>query len=87
VNFGLNVNFDNVHSGKMEPLAALSIVEPWELEWDNALESALYVSDLYDITPEWSVEGGVRLSMFNVLGPRHVNSYEEGSLPGVETLV
>lgn len=87
VNFGLNVNFDNVHSGKMEPLAALSIVEPWELEWDNALESALYVSDLYDITPEWSVEGGVRLSMFNVLGPRHVNSYEEGSLPSVETLV
>lgn len=86
VGFGLNVNFDNVHGGKMQPLGSLSTIQSDELEWDNALESALYLSDQYEITPRWSVEGGVRLSIYNVLGPRHVNSYMEGSLPSDETL-
>jgi outer membrane receptor for monomeric catechols len=44
----------------------------------RALESALYVSDTYTITDRFSVEGGIRYSMYNYLGPQSVNQYAEG---------
>lgn len=87
VKFGLNVNYDNVQGGKYEPAYDFSAIVPKELEYDKALETAVYLSDQYDITKDWSIEGGVRFSLYNVLGPKHVNSYLDGSLPSEETLL
>jgi hypothetical protein len=48
------------------------------LEREKALESALYVSDRFDITPRFSVSAGLRYSFFQALGPRAVYRYAPG---------
>lgn len=47
------------------------------LDRENAVETAAYISDKYNITPDFSVYGGLRLSSFLVLGPRTVYEYEK----------
>lgn len=87
LNYGVNVLFYNVNPGTYLPATDSSLVVTDQLEREKALESALYVGDTWDITPALSVEAGVRLSMFNALGPRTYSIYEEGTLPSEETLV
>ena len=87
LNYGVNVLFYNVNPGTYLPASDSSLVVADQLEREKALESALYVGDTWDITSDLSVEAGVRLSMFNALGPRTYNIYEAGTLPSEETLI
>jgi len=48
------------------------------MQSEQALESALYLSDKYNITKDLSVEGGLRYSIYNFIGPYTVNNYSEG---------
>ena len=87
LNYGVNVLFYNVNPGTYLPASDSSLVVADQLEREKALESALYVGDTWNITSDLSVEAGVRLSMFNALGPRTYNIYEAGTLPSEETLI
>lgn len=78
IEFGLNSILYKLHPGNYQPLGKQSLVVPDQVEAEQGLESALYFSDKYNITPELSVEGGVRYSMFNVLGPHTYNEYPVG---------
>ena len=76
--FGLSSLYYNIHSGSFKPVGKESLVSPDDIEKEQAIESALYLSDKFEVTPEFSLEGGIRLSMFNYLGPRNVNQYVAG---------
>jgi len=78
LSFGLNSLLYDVHSGEIDQLSKNSLVVPDTLEPEHALESALYLSDHYNVSNDFSLEGGIRYSMFNYLGPKHVNSYAPG---------
>lgn len=78
VEFGINSLFYKLHPGDYEPQGKQSLVIADKLQSEQAVESALYLSDKYTITDAWSVEGGVRYSMFNYLGPQSVNTYPQG---------
>lgn len=78
ISFGLNSLLYNIHSGSISPLGKNSLYIPDTLEAEHALESALYVSDHFNVSEDLSIDGGIRYSMFNYLGPKHVNSYAAG---------
>ena len=88
--FGVSSLLYNIHSGTFIPIGKESLIVPDTIEAEHALESAAYVSDHFDITSKFSVEGGIRYSLYNYLGPKHVNVYapglprEESNLTGVD---
>jgi CarboxypepD_reg-like domain/TonB-dependent Receptor Plug Domain len=84
ITFGLNSLYYNIHSGSFRPVGKESLVIPDTIEAEHAIESALYASDQYNITSKFSVEGGIRYSVFNYLGPKHVFKYAPG-LPRQES--
>ena len=86
VSYGLSVQHYNVQGGKYEPLGEKSCIKTDELQREKALESAVYIDYERSLTEKLSVSAGLRYSMFNALGPRDVNIYDDNELPSEETL-
>lgn len=69
-------------------------VSPWDhslriadmLQKEQALESALYFSDQFNVTEKLSMEAGVRLNVYNFLGPNNVTTYAPGAPYLVENI-
>ncbi len=78
IEFGLNSIYYKLHPGNYEPQGGKSLVAPDQVSPEQALESALYLSDRYNITSALSVEGGIRYSVYNYLGPQTINEYVPG---------
>ena len=70
LSFGFNGVYYNLNPGAMSPLyPGESLVRSWELDRQQAVEPALYVSDNWTVTPALTFEGGVRLSGLLALNP------------------
>jgi hypothetical protein len=78
INIGLSSILYRLNPGSNNPVGAKSVVAPINIATERALESALYVGDKMDITEKLSVNLGLRLSMFNYLGPQTVSNYSPG---------
>jgi hypothetical protein len=76
--FGVNTLLYKLHPGDYVPVGSSSLVKPDQLSGEQGLESAVYLSDKYTLSPRFSVEGAVRFSMFSYLGPQTVNNYAPG---------
>ena len=83
IEFGLNNILYKLHPGTYKPVGKESLIITDKMSAEQALESALYISDKYTISPELSVEAGMRYSVFNVLGPQSFNVYA-GGVPKTE---
>ena len=58
-----------------------SLLVPENLGSEKALESAVYLSDEWKITPNITLYGGVRYNLYNYLGPQTIYTYlEEAAL-------
>lgn len=86
LNFGLNSMLYRIVPGKYSPIGENSLVRPDKLEREQALESALYLSDEWEISDKFLVSAGIRYSMFNALGPQTWHKYHSGFLPQENTL-
>ena len=49
-----------------------------ELDPENALESAVFISDEFTISPKISISGGIRYSFYQMLGPSSIYKYAQG---------
>lgn len=78
VDFGIGSIYYKLHPGSFLPVGPASLVAPNITPDEQAVESAAYISDRYDINKKLSVSGGLRYSMFNYLGPQSVNVYASG---------
>ena len=87
LSYGLSVQHYNVQGGKYEPAGAESRITTDELQREKALESAAYIDYERSLTEKLSVSAGLRYSMFNALGPRDVNLYDDDEYPTEETLL
>ena len=85
--FGASTLLYNIRSGKYEPLGKESLVAFDELQNDKALESAVYLDDEWKVTPEFSLNAGIRYSLYNAMGPRSYYAYQPGTLPSESTVV
>ena len=86
LNMGVNTMQYLMNPGNFKPMLPTSQLQEDRLQTEKALESALYLSDQWEISPEWMVSAGVRYSMFNVLGPRSYNVYSPDHFPSPETV-
>jgi len=75
IDFGLSSIYYKLHSGNEQPYNDNSLVVPDVVPAEQALESALYLGDKYDITPDFTVDLGVRYSIYNYLGAQTVDYY------------
>ncbi|WP_423147391.1 TonB-dependent receptor [Rubrolithibacter danxiaensis] len=86
LDFGLSSNYYKLHPGSYQPFGEGSVVKPDIVEAQQAIESALYLNDNFDISPKLSLNAGIRYSLYNYLGPQQVNLYAPG-LPKEENTI
>ena len=78
VNFGFNTIYYKLKPGYYEPVGEASLVKKDVLQSEQALETALYAGDNYSISSKFSVNAGLRFSIFNYLGAHSVYEYAPG---------
>jgi hypothetical protein len=76
--FGLDATNYSLLPGTQKPLGAGSEVEYKSLKKENAIEPSLYFSDEYEISSRLIVSGGLRFTMFSLLGPGTKYIYTPG---------
>ena len=79
VTFGGSALLYHIAPGGLTPLGETSLVKTDVLPREQAVESALYVADRFEVTPRLSVEAGLRYSLYTALGPRTLNDYLPGT--------
>ncbi len=84
VDFGFSSIRYQLHPGAFLPSGAESLIIPNVVPAEQALESALYLGNRYDLTRQLSVDFGLRYSVYNYLGPQSVRIYAP-DLPKDET--
>ncbi len=78
LNFGLNSIYYDLKPGSFLPVKSESLVQPDILQNEQALEWALYLGDQFTVSPNFSINAGIRYSLYQYLGPRQVYKYAEG---------
>lgn len=76
--FGLNANYHKLNPGTYRPVGEESLINPVTMQSEQALETALYLSDKFNVTPDLTIDAGLRYSMYNFLGPATINNYPAG---------
>ena len=77
IDFGFSSIYYKLKPGSFEPKGNESQVTPVHIDAEQALESAVYISNRYDVNRKLSLIPGIRYSIFNYLGPQTVNEYPD----------
>jgi len=75
IDFGFSSIYYKLHPGTNEPVGSKSLLVPDVVPAQQALESAIYLGDKYDVTNDLTINAGIRYSIYNFLGPYTVNYY------------
>jgi hypothetical protein len=76
--YGAGLTFYKLDRGAVEPYGITSTRVPVELGREQGTESAVYISDRYDVLPWLNIDAGFRLTLYNPLGPGTVYTYQDG---------
>jgi hypothetical protein len=87
LNFGLKSMYYDINPGTYSPVGEGSITQYDVLQKEKALELALYMEDQWEITPKLSATAGIRLSLYNAMGPRTYYTYNPDMLPYMSTII
>jgi Outer membrane receptor proteins, mostly Fe transport len=87
LDFGINSIYYKIAPGSYTPVGDQSKVKPDILQNEQALESAVYIGDNYTINPKLSVNGGLRYSIYQYLGPSSQFNYSKGIPKDESTII
>ena len=87
INYGLNTVFYHLNPGTLTPYGDESLVIPKKLQIERGVESALYLGDNWHITDKFSLELGLRYSLYSALGERNYFKYFEGEPKSEATII
>lgn len=76
--YGVGLTLYDLDRGTVEPYGLSSLRKPVQLGKEQGIESAVYISDVYDILPWLNITAGFRLTLFNPMGPQTVYTYQDG---------
>ncbi|MFT3705649.1 MAG: carboxypeptidase-like regulatory domain-containing protein [Agriterribacter sp.] len=76
--FGLSSIYYTLYPGSFQPRGEKSLVVPDVISKEQALESAVYFTEKYNVTSQLSVQGGIRFSLYNYMGPKSIYYYADG---------
>ena len=79
IKVGLNSVLYLLDRGEHLPLNTESTVTPIDFGNEKAIESAIYISDEWKISPLLSILGGLRYNLYTYLGPNSVYQYMPNS--------
>ncbi len=85
--YGVSSKLYEVNPGEISPQGEESSVQFLEIEKERALESAAYFTARIDLTDKFSIDAGLRYSMFNALGRGTQNVYADGAPRGEESVI
>ncbi|WPO80515.1 TonB-dependent receptor domain-containing protein [Flavobacterium sp. KACC 22761] len=75
-NYGISSKLYNVDPGYLNPKSSESTIIPVQIESEKALESAIYVSDNYNLSEKILVSLGLRYSTYSALGESTQRVYQ-----------
>ena len=90
-NYGASSKFYIVSPGKISPKGPISLITPFSVQRDKALESAIYISDEVNLNKKFGFTFGARYNIFNALGSSTQRIYDplrpksDASVIGTET--
>lgn len=87
VNFGLNANYYWLAPGELIPLNDSSQIMPLKLQDERSLETSIYVSDDFEISPLVTISGGLRFNMYASFGPYTDYEYSGNSPLSPESII
>lgn len=79
LSFGFSSLYYKINPGDDEPYTSSSLLIPDKVPDEQALESALYLGDKFDVTKDFSISAGIRYSIYNYLGPATIDHYAAGA--------
>lgn len=86
INFGFSSIYHDFFPGKIEGTGSESFITEYGLPHNYALESGVYISNVQKIGPLFSLKYGLRLSIFNNVGPNTVFDYNADGMPVDSTI-
>ncbi|MES1223884.1 MAG: TonB-dependent receptor, partial [Bacteroidota bacterium] len=86
ISFGVSAIYYQLHPGFYQPVGDKSLVVPNVVPGEQAVESALYLGDEYSVSDKFSINAGIRYSMFTYLGAHDVYQYVPGIPRTVNTI-
>jgi CarboxypepD_reg-like domain/TonB-dependent Receptor Plug Domain len=87
INFGLNSIYYQLSPGKLRPADNESLVGRITIPQEQALENAVYIGDQFDVSPIFSINAGIRYSLFSSLGPGNILKYTPGVPKSDNTII
>lgn len=78
LSFGGQTMYYDFNPGTLSPNGAASNRKFVRMDPQRSLESALFITDQFDVFPRMHVDAGLRLSAFHALGPSNINIYAPG---------
>lgn len=84
--YGADIISYSLNRGSIKPYGKASLRAPVELGQEQAYESALYLSDNYDLLPWLKVSAGIRYSMYTPTGSKTVYTYSPAAEMNAENV-
>lgn len=78
VKVGINSTLYNIDKGVYNPLTDQSLILFTNLGKEKGIESGLFLSDDWKVSPKLTFSGGIRYNLYSYLGPQDVNRYRDG---------
>ncbi|MCY2688328.1 TonB-dependent receptor [Salinimicrobium sp. TH3] len=85
--YGISGKLYNVHPGELKPLGSESNVEPFTIPGEKGLESAVFISDNYEVNDRLLINAGVRYSLYAALGEKAQKIYEDDLPKNDDTVI
>jgi hypothetical protein len=86
LNYGLSSKLYVTDPGTIKPVGQNSDVQQKSVDSEKGLESAIYISDLFEVNDKLLLDIGLRYSLYAALGEASQNVYTEG-VPRNETSI
>ncbi|MFN8254519.1 MAG: TonB-dependent receptor [Bacteroidales bacterium] len=87
IEWGVQSVFYKLNPGKLSPADTISSIVPVQIMAEKANESAIYISDNYDISKKVSIGAGLRFSAFAKFGSATIYNYEPDAPLSEETII
>ncbi|MEZ5045118.1 MAG: TonB-dependent receptor [Saprospiraceae bacterium] len=84
---GISSILYQINPGALRPSGPISQIKAKALEREQGLESALFINANWTLSPAWAVSGGLRVGIYNALGPQTVFQYLDPENPSLDNLL
>ena len=79
IEYGISNKLFNVSPGNIKPKGNQSIISVFNLPKEKGIESAVFISDNFELNKKLQLNLGLRFSLFTALGPSIQNVYDENA--------